>query len=115
MGSIFIKKEQSQMKKNCWEVKKCGREPGGAKESEFGVCPAAEEKRAEGIHDGKNGGRCCWVVTGTLCKGANAQGSYVEKFSGDCQKCDFYGLVKREEEPKFKIGLSILKEIRKKR
>lgn len=101
-------------KKNCWEVKQCGREPGGAKAEEFGVCPAAQEERADGIHDGTNGGRCCWVVAGTLCKGAVAQGSYTEKFSGDCQKCDFYAQVKRDEEPKFKIGLTILKEIRKK-
>ena len=101
-------------KQNCWEAKKCGREPNGGKADEFGVCPAAEEQRADGIHGGTNGGRCCWVVAGTLCKGANAQGAYTEKF-GDCQKCDFYAMVKREEEPHFKIGLTILKEIREKR
>jgi hypothetical protein len=109
------KKEYEEMKKqNCWEAKKCGREPDGIKADEFGVCPAAEEEKADGIHDGENGGRCCWVVSGTLCKGAKAQGSYVEKFSGDCQKCDFYSMVKREEEPNFKIGLSIMKEMRQK-
>ena len=109
------KKEYEEMKKqNCWEAKKCGREPEGRKAHEFGVCPAAEEGKADGIHDGANGGRCCWVVAGTLCKGANAQGSYVDKFSGDCQKCEFYSAVKREEEPNFKIGLSIIKEMRKK-
>ena len=26
---------------NCWEVKQCGRQPGGPKAGEFGVCPAA--------------------------------------------------------------------------
>ena len=101
-------------KKNCWEIKECGREPNGIRVEEFGICPAAEDNRANGIHQGKNGGRCCWVIQGTLCKGATAQGSYIEKFCGDCQKCDFYSKVKREEEPKFKIGMTILKEIKKK-
>ncbi len=100
-------------KLNCWELKYCGREPDGAKVDEFGICPAATEDRADGIHQGKNGGRCCWVIQGTLCKGAIAQGSYVEKFWGDCQKCDFYSTVKKEEEPQFKIGLTILKEMKK--
>jgi len=26
-------------RKNCWEVLKCGREPGGYRVSEAGVCP----------------------------------------------------------------------------
>lgn len=99
-------------KKNCWEIKKCGREPGGVKAAEFGICPAADERRADGIHEGKNGGRCCWVIAGTLCKGAEAQGSYLEKFCSDCHNCEFYSIVKREEEPRFKIGLTILKEMK---
>ena len=36
------------MKLNCWQVKKCGREPGGAKVAEFGVCPAAAETALNG-------------------------------------------------------------------
>ena len=28
---------------NCWEVKKCGREPGGKSVATLGVCPAASE------------------------------------------------------------------------
>lgn len=51
------------MKKiNCWEFKKCGRESGGAHAYDFGVCPAATEKRLNGTHGGKNAGRACWVV-----------------------------------------------------
>jgi hypothetical protein len=111
---IVTKVHKNMKKQNCWEVKKCGREPGGIRADEFGVCPAAEEGKADGIHGGENGGRCCWVIPGTLCKGANAQGSYVEKFSDDCQKCNFYGTVKEQEEPNFKIGLSILREMRAK-
>ncbi len=43
-------------KLNCWEYKKCGRQPGGSKVAELGVCPAASEIRTNGINDGKNGG-----------------------------------------------------------
>ncbi len=82
-------------KKNCWEVKNCGREPGGAKTLEFGVCPAGTEERTDGIHEGKNAGRCCWVVSGTLC-GGKVQGSFAAKL-GNCMDCEFYKSVKSEE------------------
>ena len=58
------------MKKiNCWEFKKCGRQPGGVKVAELGVCEAASAAVLNDIHDGKNGGRACWAITGTLCGG----------------------------------------------
>lgn len=63
--------------KNCWEIKQCGREPGGAKAEEFGVCPAYPD-----------GGRECWMVAGTFC-GGRVQGTYAEKL-GNCQLCQFY-------------------------
>jgi hypothetical protein len=40
---------------NWWEFKKCGREPGGAKAAELGICPSASETRVDGINNGKNG------------------------------------------------------------
>jgi hypothetical protein len=83
------------MKKNCWEVKKCGREPGGAGVKELGVCPAAAEKKLDGINRGKNGGRSCWAVGGTMCFGA-VQGSFAKKIGG-CMHCDFLEQVKQEE------------------
>jgi hypothetical protein len=83
------------MKKNCWEIKQCGREPSGENVDEKGVCPAAEDSNMDGIHGGKNGGRACWVVAGTYCKG-KVQGSYASKFL-DCAKCDFYKQVRKEE------------------
>jgi hypothetical protein len=102
-----------QKKMNCWEFKKCGREPGGSKVAELGVCPVATEQGANGIHNGINGGRCCWVVTGSLCKG-EIQGSYAQKF-GQCHKCDFYDIVRKEELPYFKVGIVVLNIIKKKR
>lgn len=83
-------------KLNCWDFKKCGREPDGENIAECGVCPAATEKRLDGIHGGDNGGRACWVVAGTSCKGG-AEGTFAKKYRA-CSMCDFYLLVRDEEE-----------------
>ncbi len=82
-------------KQNCWEVKRCGRQPGGAKTAEFGVCAAAKETRVNGVNGGRNGGRACWAIAGTLC-GGTVQGSFATKVS-NCMKCEFYQLVGQEE------------------
>jgi len=82
-------------KKNCWEVKNCGRQPGGAKAKELGICIASTEIRTNGVNGGKNGGRACWAITGTLC-GGKIQGTYAEKL-GNCMKCEFYQAVRKEE------------------
>lgn len=97
------------MKLNCWEYKKCGREPGGAKVNELGVCPAATEQRLDGVHGGQCSGRACWVVSGTYCKG-EVQGQFAKKF-GECMKCDFYQLVKSEEFPNFQLTPVLLKSL----
>ena len=83
------------MKKNCWEFKKCGREVGGAKIREFGVCPSATEQKLHGIHSGKHGGRACWIIAGTYCNGS-VQGSFAVKYD-NCFKCEFYEYVKKTE------------------
>ncbi len=99
-----------QRRLNCWEYKKCGREPGGSRVSELGVCPATVEKRLDGIHGGKNAGRACWVVAGTFC-GGQVQGTFAQKYK-NCEKCDFYQLVKREEYPEFKLSSVLLKMLK---
>lgn len=83
------------MKLNCWECKQCGREPGGAMVAELGVCPAAVEARIDGTNGGKNGGRACWAVVGTLC-GGKVQGSFAVKLNS-CLKCEFHGMVITEQ------------------
>jgi hypothetical protein len=88
-------KEITMTKPNCWEFMRCGREPGGAKVAELGICPAATETRANGINMGKNGGRCCWALVGTLC-GGQIQSSFAMKLNS-CLKCEFYQLVVKEE------------------
>lgn len=97
------------MKKNCWEVKNCGREPNGTKEKEFGVCSAAINSRLDGIHSGKNGGRTCWVIAGTLC-GGKVQGIFAAK-QQNCLKCDFYRTVHQEEGSNFKLSGSLLEQL----
>jgi len=62
---------------NCWEFKKCGREKGGAKAAELGVCSAYPDN---GTH--------CARLAGTLCGGI-VQGTFAMKLA-NCMKCEFY-------------------------
>ena len=80
---------------NCWEFKKCGRQPGGENVEIMGVCPAAVEKSLDGIHRGDNAGRACWIIAGTYCQG-KVQGDYAAKID-NCTECDFFRKVIAEE------------------
>jgi len=82
-------------KQNCWEIKKCGREAGGAKSAEMGVCPAASGIATNGVNSGKNGGRICWAVAGTFC-GGKVQGDFAQK-SVSCMSCEVFKTIKKEE------------------
>ena len=81
---------------NCWEFKKCERQPGGKKAEELGVCPAAADSSFNGINNGQNAGRICWAVAGTCC-GGKVQGTFAEK-RRSCVTCDFYQHVQEKEE-----------------
>jgi hypothetical protein len=82
---------------NCWEFKNCGREPGGAKVEELGVCPAVTDASYDGLNEGKNAGRICWAAAGTFC-GGKIQGTFAEK-QISCMICDFLKKVTEEEKP----------------
>lgn len=69
--------------KNCWNIKKCDRESGGAKVVELGECIAAKQ----GL------GHSCWAIAGTLCGGA-VQGTAAQK-EGNCMSCEVYKLYHR--------------------
>ena len=88
-------------RKNCWEVKQCGREPGGKHVVELGVCPAASVSRFDGHNGGTNSGRYCWRVAGTLCAG-EVQGMFAEK-ALTCCKCEFFLQVVEEEGPDVRL------------
>lgn len=94
-------------KLNCWEFKECGRELGGKNVEELGVCPAALAQPADGIHNGKAGGRCCWVTAGILLGAA-------QQFT-DCYECGFYDLVRKEEGNAFNVVIVIMDKIKHKK
>ncbi|HAM51340.1 MAG TPA: hypothetical protein DCP92_11865 [Nitrospiraceae bacterium] len=98
----------NEKKRNCWEFKKCGRQPQGENAFISGVCPAAIETHLTGVNGGKNAGRVCWVVAGTMC-GAAVQGSFALKYKS-CEQCDFYQAVKEEEGDNF-VPLEVLKSL----
>lgn len=98
------------MKKNCWEVTGCGREPGGKNVKRRGVCPAATDERLNGLHGGKNAGRACWVIAGTFCEG-KVQGTFAQKYQ-DCTQCDFFRQVMMEEGSDYQTSLVILKKLK---
>ena len=97
LNAITVASVAAVMKTNCWEFKKCGRQPGGHKAEELGVCPVTKHQDLDGAHGGKNGGRACWVVAGSLC-GGKIQGTFAQKLH-NCWRCDFMNTVKKEEEP----------------
>jgi len=80
---------------NCWDILKCGREPGGAKVNLDGPCPAAMDEEANGVNNGANGGRVCWAISGTFC-GMEVDGSEATKLLS-CFTCEFFSLVLQEE------------------
>lgn len=83
------------MPDNCWQVMKCGREPGGVYEKELGTCPVPIFQKADGLNNGINGGRACWAIAGTLC-GGEIEGTFA-KLQTSCLCCEFYKLVSTEE------------------
>lgn len=87
--------------RNCWEVKGCGREPGGQRAEEFGVCPAATAREYNGNNRGINGGRYCWRVAGTLCQRAREAGETEEGKRNKCATCSFHLQVLEEEGAEF--------------
>jgi hypothetical protein len=98
-------------KKNCWEAKKCGREPGGAKAGEMGICPVTVERKLDGVHGGRCAGRACWVVAGSLC-GGTVQGTFAAKLE-NCESREFYAAVREEELPSFQYSSTLLAKLRR--
>jgi len=79
--------------KNCWEFKKCGRENGGSKVKEMGVCPANPHH-----------GRDCWMVAGTFC-GGKVQGTNARNMQPAWYVT---GITKLKDDLSFLIFLLIL-------
>ena len=80
---------------NCWEIIKCGREPGGDRVDSRGPCPVALDKMSNGVNGGACGGRVCWAISGTFC-GREAECSEATR-PISCFGCDFFSQVLQEE------------------
>jgi len=98
-------------KLNCWEFKKCGREPGGENSPAVGVCPAPVTLTLDGVHGGTAAGRACWVIAGTMCEG-KIQGTFAQKYK-DCSACDFYKVVREEEGDDLQLTIKLLDRAQK--
>lgn len=89
---------------NCWEYKKCGRQPGGHKAVEIGICPAAYDIAADGANGGKNGGRICWSIVGNINNDSPHQ--LLNRRNCNCFDCDFFYKVSNEEGQDFLVCLA---------
>ncbi|PIS38337.1 MAG: hypothetical protein CO150_02630 [Nitrospirae bacterium CG_4_9_14_3_um_filter_53_35] len=104
-----LKEKASHMeRKNCWEMKECGRQPGGANIEMMGTCPAALPNEYDHTNRGKYAGRFCWAVTGTLC-GGQIQGTFARKMK-DCLHCEFLKRVHEEEGRFFILTPNMIKD-----
>lgn len=83
---------------NCWEYWKCGREIGGSKENELGICPVVRNITHKGINGGIGAGRICWEIVGTSCHNVVPG---IANETMNCAQCDFFILVKSEEREAF--------------
>jgi len=92
------------MKQNCWEYNKCGKNPSSRKSHEEEECPTEKTVENDGINGGKNGGRYCWRVGGTLCSVHDGKPvpHWAEKMK-DCIHCEFFRMVRKEEGEDFEL------------
>ncbi|MBF0563721.1 MAG: hypothetical protein HQK89_00605 [Nitrospirae bacterium] len=93
------------MKENCWQFKRCGREPGGHNVKSHDVCPAAANEKTDGVNNGDNGGRNCWTMAGSF-SGKNTCTAYGNLIS--CMFCDFFKKVEKEEGSSFILSRALL-------
>ena len=91
---------------NCWEFKNCGRQRGGPRVHDLGMCPASTEIRLNRKNHGKSGGRSCWVIAGSFCKGKIQ--CIVASEIAICLVCDFYTQVAWEEGPNLLTAKQLL-------
>lgn len=108
--SFAYKEDFIKLKKvNCWEFHNCGFQKRIHVENDiYNTCPAVTETRLDGIHNGKNGGRACWVIAGTKC-GGWIQKTYAQKFIS-CSSCAFKKMVYKEEKSFFIFSDDLLKK-----
>ncbi len=95
------------VKINCWEFKKCGRQPGGENVADFGLCAAATTEIMDGVHGGVKAGRACFAVVGTPC-GELKTAENATHGTHNCISCSFYHMLKNEEGQEFITARDLL-------
>jgi hypothetical protein len=89
-----------EKKLNYWEYWECGRETNGKNASNFGVCPSVVEDNWHDTNNGKNDGRYCWKIAGTMCVGT-VKGLIARQINS-CSQCPIFKTVLKEEGKSFK-------------
>ena len=84
---------------NCWQYRRCGREPGGENVSELGICNAALPSKNDLVNHGKNSGRICWTIADTKCDGEPT--CKILDDINTCLTCEFLKYVTQQERQKF--------------
>ena len=87
----------SKKKLNCWEFMKCGKGPDRDKADQSGVCPVASEASADGLNNGVNGGRLCWVLAELYGDGKGKWRCSNVSRKSPCFSCEFRYKVTNEE------------------
>jgi hypothetical protein len=72
---------------------KCGREVGGDRTDELGICPVSTFLSADGLNGGVNGGRICWIIEENGCSDKSI---HRKDF---CFQCELRFKVTNEEGP----------------
>ncbi|XCN75156.1 MAG: two-CW domain-containing protein [Candidatus Electrothrix aestuarii] len=85
----------SDNRMNCWEFKQCGREPGGSNIEKYGSCSVPVSVEHNGINNGKNGGRSCWILREAACEKI-MRACRVDEIK-ECRQCRFHIHVKKSE------------------
>jgi hypothetical protein len=83
------------IKYNCWEFMKCGKGPSENGNGKSSSCPVATKTLADGLNEGTNGGRICWVIAETYDNGEVKCSDLHRKDS--CFQCEFRYKVTIEE------------------
>ena len=93
---------------NCWDFTHCGRQPGGEKSGELGICNVAVEQLTHGVNNGINGGRACWAVKRKFNANAVPCSCDRDQKLDSCLQCEFYSTVRKEEGDHFVPATKIL-------
>ncbi|MCI5219061.1 MAG: hypothetical protein D3914_07680 [Candidatus Electrothrix sp. LOE2] len=89
---------------NCWEFKKCGREPGGRNIEKYGCCSVPVSIEYDGMNNGKNGGRSCWILRESACEKI-MRACRVDEIK-ECRQCHFHTYVRKTERFSHKVTLN---------